>query len=116
MTISEISQATGLSADTLRYYEKIELIKDVNRSSGGKRDYSQADLDHLNFINCMKKAGCTLEVIKQYIILYQAGNETISERVELLEEQKKALVAAMTELQESIDYIDYKIEATQKRK
>ncbi len=114
MTISEVSKITGLSADTLRYYEKINLIKEVGRSAGGNRDYNEKDLDHLNFINCMKKAGCTLETIKEYIDLYQEGSETVNQRVNLLEGQKAALEANVREIQESIDYLNHKIELTKK--
>lgn len=109
MTIGEVSVATGLSSDTLRYYEKIELIKDVSRTSGGKRDYSEHDLTHIYFINCMKKAGCSLEVIKEYLNLHQVGAATIESRIELLENQKAKLLQARDELQSSIDYLDYKI-------
>lgn len=62
----------------------------------------------------MKKAGCTLEIIKKYMTLYDLGSKTVPERVNLLETQKKALIEAIEKLQESIDYLDYKIEHTKK--
>lgn len=114
MTISEVSKVTGLSSDTLRYYEKISLIAGVERTSGGLRNYSEQDLNHINFINCMKKAGCSLDVIKEYMTLHQRGDSTKQERVELLESQKKVLLEAMEELQDSIDYLDYKIDMNKK--
>lgn len=114
MNISEVSKITGLSTDTLRYYEKIGLIENIERSSGGKRQYTEQDINHLNFINCMKKAGCSLDIIKRYISLFERGSETIGERVELLEGQKSVLLTAMADLQESIDYLDFKIEHTKK--
>ncbi len=114
MTISEVSKITNLTADTLRYYEKIELIKNVNRTAGGKREYSQINLEHINFVNCMKKVGCSLGVIKEYMKLYESGDETIDARVSLLEKQKKLLLEKIVEIQNSVDYLDYKIEHTQK--
>lgn len=114
MNISEVSKITGLTSDTLRYYEKIGLVENIERSPGGKRMYSEQDINHLNFITCMKKAGCSLDVIKRYMSLFERGSETVDERVELLESQKLVLLSAMTELQESIDYLDYKIEHTRK--
>ncbi|MFV0336915.1 MAG: MerR family transcriptional regulator [Chthoniobacterales bacterium] len=116
MTISEVCLATGFTADTLRYYEKIGLIPPVKRSSGGKRDYSEKDLEQLNFINCMKKAGCSLEVIEEYRDLYQLGKETVNERLELLTNQKQALMKALNDLQASINYLDNKIEYTKLQK
>lgn len=112
MNISEISTLTGLSIDTLRYYEKIELIDSVSRTSGGKREYSKENLDQLNFIVCMKKAGCSLELIKQYRTLYELGSETTEARLGLLESQRQVLIDTIDELQQSVEFLDHKIDFT----
>lgn len=114
MNISEVSKITGLSADTLRYYEKIGIVENIERTGGGKRKYSEENIKHLNFVTCMKKAGCSLDVIKEYMNLFEHGDETVQERVVLLENQKIILINAIKELQESIDYLEYKIEYTKK--
>ncbi|MFV0555594.1 MAG: MerR family transcriptional regulator [Lactovum sp.] len=116
MTISEVSERSGISLDTLRYYEKIGLIPKIRRNSSGQRDYQEADLEHLNFISCMKKAGCSLEVIKDYITLYQLGEQTVDERLKLLENQKKILLKNFEELKSSLNFLDYKIEITKEKK
>lgn len=116
MNISEVSNLTGFSIDTLRYYEKIGIIRDVKRSSSGKREYDQQNINHLTFVCCMKKAGCSLDVIKQYMSLYDQGQETVDKRVTLLESQKQLLIEAIQELEASIEYLDTKIEYTKKIK
>ncbi len=116
MNIGEVSKTTGLSLDTLRYYEKIGIVNNVERTSGGKRIYSQQNIDQINFISCMKKAGCSLEVIKEYMKLYEAGDATRSERIELLEGQKEKLLNKVEEINSSIDYLTSKIKYTKNHK
>ena len=57
MTIAEVSRKMDISADTLRYYERIGLIPPVKRSKSGIRDYSEKDLGWISFAKCMRGAG-----------------------------------------------------------
>ena len=72
MTISEVAKKLGLTPHTLRYYEKIGLIRDVARRSG-KRDYSPADVVWLEFIQRLKATSMPLKEIRQYSQLRYAG-------------------------------------------
>ncbi len=112
MNISEVCRITGLTSDTLRYYEKIGIIVDVNRTPGGKRAYSQQNLNQIKFVSCMKKSGCSLQVIKRYMDLLKEGEDTKNERIDLLQNQKNALLDNLNEIKESIEYLDAKIEFT----
>lgn len=85
MKISEVSEQSGLSADTLRYYEKVGLLPTVNRTNGGVRDYSELDLRRVDFIKCMRTAGLPIETLIAYFALVRQGDETIAARKEILQ-------------------------------
>jgi MerR family transcriptional regulator, aldehyde-responsive regulator len=86
MKISEVSKQTGLTPDTLRYYEKIGLIPSIGRRNGGIRDYQDIDLKRVEFIKCMRSAGLPIDVLIKYIGLVQQGDQTIGARKAILEE------------------------------
>ena len=110
MKISEVSEHSGLSVDTLRYYEKVGLLPPVNRTDGGIRDYTELDLRRVNFIKCMRIAGLSVEVLIGYYALVQQGDETIEARKKILQEQRTRLLARMAEMQETLDLLDHKIQ------
>ncbi|MDX1416924.1 MAG: MerR family transcriptional regulator [Candidatus Promineifilaceae bacterium] len=110
MKISEVSEQSGLSVDTLRYYEKIGLLPPVNRTNGGIRNYSELDVRRVDFIKCMRTAGLPIDVLIDYFALLEQGDETIAARKEILQEQRDHLTARMAELQETLDLLNYKIE------
>lgn len=110
MTIAEVSRKYELSADTLRYYERIGLIPEVNRNKSGIRDYMIDDCRWVEFIKCMRSAGLPIEVLIEYVKLFQQGNETIQARKDILIEQRKQLIEKMEEMKNTINRLDYKIE------
>ena len=114
MKIAEVSEKYGLSADTLRYYERVGLIPTVNRNEGGIRDYSELDLRRVDFIKCMRSAGLPIEVLIEYVALVQQGDKSIEARKEILVEQRKLLVDRMNEMQKTLDILDHKIEVYEK--
>ena len=79
MTITEVSKKYALSADTLRYYERIGLVPPVHRTSGGIRDYTDEDCNWVGFIKCMRGAGLPIEVLIDYVALFAQGDSTIDE-------------------------------------
>jgi len=111
MTIAEVSKKFDLSQDTLRYYERIGLLPSVNRNKSGIRDYSEEDCRWIEFIKCMRSAGLPIEILIEYVELFQKGDETIAARKELLTEQRKLLVEKMYELKKTLERLDYKIES-----
>ena len=106
----EVSERHGITADTLRYYERIGLIPHVQRNESGIRDYNELDLRRVEFIKCMRSAGLPIEVLIEYVGLVQQGDQTIEARKEILKEQRKQLVARMEEMQKTLDMLDHKIE------
>lgn len=109
MTISEVSKKCNISPDTLRYYEKAGLLSNVNRTAGGIRDYTQQDCAQIEFVKCMRSAGLSIEVLKQYFELFARGKRTLKARRDLLVNEHKALQERLVELQETLKRLDYKI-------
>lgn len=114
MKIAEVSKKYELSADTLRYYERVKLIPEVNRNKSGIRDYTEEDCKWVEFIKCMRSAGLPIEVLIEYVTLFGQGDETIKARKELLTEQRKKLIEKMEDIKKTIERLDYKIERYEK--
>lgn len=108
MTIAEVSGKSGVSQDTLRYYERIGLIPRVGRKSG-IRNYTEEDCNWIEFIKCMRNAGLPIEALIEYVGLFQLGDETIEARKELLVEQRKHLMAKMEDMRKTLKRLDDKI-------
>ena len=109
MKIAEVSQQYDISADTLRYYERIGLLPAVNRYPGGIRDYNDLDMRRVAFIKCMRRAGLPIDVLIEYMDLVQQGDATIAARQDILIAQRDQLVARMAEMQQTLDLLNYKI-------
>lgn len=114
MKIAEVSERYDISADTLRYYERIGLLLPVNRNENGIRDYSEIDLRRVEFIKCMRSAGLPIEVLIEYVGLVQQGDRTVEARKEILIAQRELLAARVAELQKTLDLLDHKIDVYEK--
>lgn len=110
MTIAEVGKKFNMSVDTLRYYERIGLIPEVNRNENGIRKYDEEDLKWVYFSKCMRSAGLSIEVLVEYVKLVQRGNSTIEARKKLLMEERDKLQKRVNELQETLDRLNKKIE------
>jgi DNA-binding transcriptional MerR regulator len=108
--IAEVSERFDVSQDTLRYYERIGLIPHVNRNKSGIRDYTEEDCKWVEFIKCMRNAGLPIEVLIEYVGLFQQGDATFKARKELLTEQREQLIARMDDMKKSLERLNYKIE------
>lgn len=115
MTITEVSKIYNLTPDTLRYYERIGLLPSVNRSKGGIRNYTDEDCRWVEFAKCMREAGLPVEVLIDYVSLFQKGNETIPARKEILLEQREILFGKIEELRKTLEKLDYKISRYEER-
>ena len=110
MTIAEVSKKYELSADTLRYYERIGLVPPVPRNKSGIRDYDTESCQWVELMKCMRSTGVQIEALIEYVALFQQGDETIGARKALLIEQRDQLVERMAEMQRSLDRLNDKIE------
>ena len=110
MTIAEVSQKYDLTPDTLRYYERIGLITNVPRNSNGIRNYDESSCKRIEFIKCMRNAGVEIEILIEYMNLFEKGKITVEARKKLLEEQREKLQEKQKHITETLARLDYKIE------
>ncbi len=94
MKIAEVSKRYGVSTDTLRYYERIGLLRHVPRNGSGIRDYDEASCNAVEFVKCMRDAGMSIESLVEYMELIDQGDSTREARKELLARQSIAIPTA----------------------
>ncbi len=110
MTIREVSEKYGVTADTLRYYEKMGMIPPVTRNASGIRDYTKEDLRWVELAKCMRASGLSVEAMVQYVRLFQEGDRTIPHRLELLLSQKAELLEKREKIDAALEWLEKKIE------
>ena len=99
MTIAEVSKNYEISADTLRYYERIGLLPPVPRTKSGIRDYDEDSLKWIQLMKCMRKDGVQIEALVEYVALFEQGTETVNARKKIKVEQRAQLLERMKDLQ-----------------
>jgi DNA-binding transcriptional MerR regulator len=118
MLIREVEKLTGISSFTIRYYEKIGLLSDIQRKTSGTRDFSTANVNELLFIATLKNTGMSLEDIISFMqdgcILEKVNTgkipfDTVSERVALLIKQQAVLNGRKRELDNLTDALNQKL-------
>ena len=110
MTIKEVCEKYNISQDTLRYYEKSGMIPPVPRTEGGIRNYGKEELRWIEMALCMRNAGLSVEAMALYLRLFQQGDKTIPERLELLNSQLEILKKQKLKIDETIGLLSYKVE------
>lgn len=109
MTIREVAEKYHISQDTLRYYERIKMIPEVTRTSGGIRDYQEEDLRWVELAICMRSAGLPIEAMIEYVKLFQQGDATIPARLALLNSQMEVLKEQKSKIETTMDKLSFKI-------
>ena len=109
LSVSEAVAATGLSAHTLRYYEKEMLLYEVPRDSGGRRYYTLELISAIKFISALRATGMSIQGIKDYIELYRRGQDTAQQRMALLQSHEEQVKEQLRETRASLDMIRKKI-------
>lgn len=110
MTIAEVGRKYNLTPDTLRYYERIGLVSNVPRNENGIRNYDDKACRRIEFIKCMRDAGVEIEILIEYISLFEKGKITVNARKQLLEEQREKLLEKQKSINATIDRLNYKLE------
>lgn len=108
-TISEVVEFTGLTAHTLRWYERIGLMPHVDRSHTGQRRYSNRDLDWLDFVTKLRLTGMPVADMVRYAELVREGESTYGERQALLESTRSDVLNRIAELRDTLAVLDRKI-------
>lgn len=108
-TISEVVVLTGLTAHTLRWYERIGLMPHIDRSHTGQRRYRNRDLDWLDLVGKLRLTGMPVADMVRYAELVREGDHTYSERFELLKSTRQDVLSRIAELQDTLNVLDRKI-------
>ncbi len=109
-TIGQVSKETGLSVYTLRYYEKEGILPRLKRNKSGLRIYGQEEINWLKMITCLRETGMTIKEMKEYARLTFQGDDTISEREQLLKKQKTRLNLKIEQLEIYMSMINHKLD------
>ncbi len=115
ITIQEAAARTGLTAHTLRYYERIGLIDEVRRGTDGHRRYDADDLVWLEFLTKLRSTGMPIRDMSRYAELLREGDQTTVARKELLEAHRVRVADRIAALQQDLKVLDYKIDTYTKR-
>jgi DNA-binding transcriptional MerR regulator len=113
LTIQEVSEATGLSAHTLRYYERIGLIHPIDREENTRRRYTADDVGWIDFLLKLRATGMSIKDMQKYAELQRRGDATLPDRVEMLKSLRDTVEIRISELNEHLKLIHYKIEIYQ---
>ena len=109
MTIKEVCEQYGITADTLRYYERIGVIPAVRRTKGGAREYDAESLHWVESAIFMRSAGVPIDRLIEYVRLFRESDGTFRARKELLEEVRDDVRAKLDDYRETLRRLDYKI-------
>lgn len=107
-TIKQVSQITGLSSSTLRYYEKEQLLPKIERNLSGIRVYTEHDLDWISIITCLKNTDMQLKDIKKFVDLCAFGDSTLEERKQMVLTHKQTVESNIVQLQHHLEHINFK--------
>jgi DNA-binding transcriptional MerR regulator len=111
LNIAEAARRTGVSAHTLRYYERAGLVvTPIDRTASGRRRYQQLDLDWITVCARLRATGMPIKTIRRYAQLVSAGRGNEQERLALLETHRAEVTTKLAELQENLKLIDHKID------
>ncbi|MFD0674951.1 MerR family transcriptional regulator [Cohnella sp. GCM10027633] len=108
-TINEVAQRCDISAYTLRFYDKEGLLPFVSRTPSGNRSFSDADLEMVKLICCLKNTGMPIKEIKRYIDLFMLGADTADDRKRMMIEHRKSVLKQIDDLKKNVNLIDLKI-------
>ena len=109
MTIKEVCEKYDITPDTLRYYERVGVIPEVHRTKGGIRDFTDEDIAWVENAICMRSAGVPVEMLIEYVRLYQEGDETFQARRDVLAEAREEIQKQLDKYQATMDRLNYKI-------
>ena len=110
LTIAQVAERTGLSHDTLRYYERAGLIERVGRTTGNQRRYDAADLAWLEFLLRLRETGMSIADMQRFAQLRARGDDTVADRLAMLREHRAELAERIRALRRNAAALDDKID------
>lgn len=107
--ITEVARICGITAHTLRFYDKEGLLPFISRSDSGKRIFLEQDLEILKIIVCLKNTGMPLKRIKLYVDMVMEGAPTVEQRREMIKSQRIEVGRQLEELRKNLSILDMKM-------
>lgn len=107
-TMKQVCQETNMSYQTLKYYCNEGLVPNVKRDHNNRRVFDERDVKWIKDLTCLKQCGMSIQEMKDYLEMCLEGPSSIPQRQKLLDQKREALLEQMKEVQNSIDYIDWK--------
>jgi DNA-binding transcriptional MerR regulator len=105
-----MAQRCGMTAHTLRYYERVGLIQPVGRAQNGHRRYSDEDEAWLNFLHCMRATNMPIREMQRYAALRERGEASSLERRKILEEHRSVITQQIAALEKAHKLLTHKID------
>lgn len=96
---AEVSDMTGISAYTIRYYDKCGFFPNLERDQKGIRTFTDEDISQLLFVDALRKSGLSIEGIQYYVRLQKRGDETLAERSEIVKSQETNIQYQLSDLE-----------------
>ena len=107
-TMMQVCRETDMTYQTLKYYCNEGLIPNVKRDGNNRRVFDEKDVKWIKDLTCLKKCGMSILEMKEYLELCLQGESSIMQRKEMLSKKREALLGSIKELEDSVDYIDWK--------
>jgi DNA-binding transcriptional MerR regulator len=110
LTVAEAAQEAGVSAHTLRYYERAGLLARVERNGSGHRRFTSDDLEWVVMVTRLRATGMPIRRIREYAELVWAGEGNERERLAIMEAHREEVLERLAEMQRNLELIDFKID------
>lgn len=107
-TVKEASEKIGISAHTIRYYDKMKLFPFVKRNAANVRLFSEADLEWIRIVECLRRTNMPIHEVQHYVNLCLKGNSTIDERVKIIQKHEAILSKQIEQMQYSLQLLQFK--------
>jgi DNA-binding transcriptional MerR regulator len=108
-SMKNVVENFNVSANTLRFYESEGILKDISRDAKGRRVYSDQNIEWIKFIRSLRLTGMPLSKIKEYVELYELGDETFLQRKEMMMQHKLEVQNKINENLKHLEVISYKV-------
>jgi DNA-binding transcriptional MerR regulator len=109
LTVAEAAREAGVTAHTLRYYERAGLLARVERNGAGHRRFTAEDVDWVVMVTRLRATGMPIRAIRQYAELVHAGEGNEAERLALLEAHRERVLEQLADIQRNLELVDFKI-------
>lgn len=109
-TIGEVAKKFNVNISTLRYYDRMGLIPNLEKSESGNRIFNEEAISGLITIECLKQSGMSLKDIKTFIDWCKEGDESLKDRLEMFLAHREALQSQIKELEDTLSYINFKVD------